>query len=105
MLSKGWLKPNKLKEISGIPARELIAKELKDDRLRKKKEKYIREYHSRMAKDNPKGYSFAPMSSNATANVDSMRHITPNTTNVRKPGLDKGQVVRSMELMSAGDPA
>ena len=66
------MKPNKLKEISGIPAAEKIAKELRDDRLRKKKEKYIREYHSRMAKDNPKGYSFAT-GSNAPVGVESVR--------------------------------
>ena len=47
--SKGWLKPIKLKEITGTPAAEVIANSLKEDKLRKKKEKFIREYHTKMA--------------------------------------------------------
>ena len=49
ILSKGWLKPIKLKEITGIPAAEVLAKELKEDKMRQKKEKFIRDYHTRMA--------------------------------------------------------
>lgn len=61
--SKGWLKPIKLKEITGIPAAEVIARELKVHRQRKKKEDYIRKYHSRMAKERAIGHTFAPLAS------------------------------------------
>ena len=46
--SKGWLKPIKLKEITGIPAAEVIAKELREERLAKKKQDFIRKYHERL---------------------------------------------------------
>ena len=36
--SQGWLKPNKLKEISGIPAADLIAKELRKEKILKKRQ-------------------------------------------------------------------
>lgn len=48
---KGWLKPIKLKEITGIPAAEVIAKEMKEKRDAKKREAYIRKYHNKMAKE------------------------------------------------------
>lgn len=63
--SKGWLKPIKLKEITGTPAAEVIAQEIKMNRLRKRKEEYIRKFNSRMAKEASKGLqTFAPLHSN-----------------------------------------
>ena len=83
ILSKGWLKPIKLKEITGIPAADVIAKELKEDKLRKKKEEYIRKYHSRMAKEGGKGFTFAPISSaNQTG-------LNPNETSTGRKMLSK----------------
>ena len=68
LLSKGWLKPIKLKEITGIPAAEIIAKSLKQDKIKKKKEEYIRKYHSRMAKEG-KGFTIAPITSANSTNA------------------------------------
>ena len=41
---KGWLKPIKLKEITGTPAAEIIAQEMKQKRIMAKKAEYIRRY-------------------------------------------------------------
>ena len=35
--SKGWLKPIKLKQITGTPAADVITKELREERIAKKK--------------------------------------------------------------------
>jgi hypothetical protein len=43
--SKGWLKPMKLKEITGIPAAEVIAREMREKKKKKKKEDFIKRYH------------------------------------------------------------
>ncbi len=80
ILSKGWLKPIKLKEITGIPAAELIAKELKEDKLRKKKEEYIRKYHSRMAKEGGKGFTFAPLSVTNSTSIDTLRKLNKDSS-------------------------
>jgi len=48
-----------LKEITGTPAADVIAQELRQDKLKRKKEDYIRKYHSRMAKESlVKGFAF-----------------------------------------------
>ena len=39
--SKGWLKPMRLKEVTGTPAAEVIAKEITEERMKKKRAKYI----------------------------------------------------------------
>ena len=54
------MKPIKLKEITGTPAAEVIAKELKAVQERKKREEYIRKYTSKIdPKINAKGFTFA----------------------------------------------
>ena len=87
--SRGWLKPIKLKEITGTPAAEVIAKELKEGRERKKREEYIRKYTSKMAaKENAKGFSFAQHhlsvpSLHAAGNTTPTRQSANTTTNRR----------------------
>ena len=48
--SKGWLKPIKLKQITGTPAADVITKELREERIAKKKQDFIQKYHSRLVK-------------------------------------------------------
>ena len=87
--SRGWLKPIKLKEITGTPAAEVIAKELKEGRERKKREEYIRKYASKMAtKENAKGFSFAQHhpsvpSLHAAENIMPVRQSANTATNRR----------------------
>ena len=50
--SKGWLKPIKLKEITGTPAAEVIAAEIRKERLEKRRMEQIKRYHSRLAMHN-----------------------------------------------------
>ena len=47
--SKGWLKPIKLKEITGTPAADVIAQEFREEIILKKKQEFIRKYHTRLA--------------------------------------------------------
>ena len=58
--SRGWLKPIRLKEITGAPAAEVLANEMKEKRRKEKRDAYIRNYDERVAKER-KGYSFAPL--------------------------------------------
>ena len=45
-----------------MPAAEKIAIEMKEEKIRKKKEEYIRKYTSRMNKERgDKGHTFAPL--------------------------------------------
>lgn len=57
---KGWLKPMKLKEITGVPAAELIAREMKQERILAKKADYIRKYQARLAKERV-GFTIPPL--------------------------------------------
>lgn len=45
---KGWLKPMKLKEITGVPAAEVIAQEIKQKKIMSKKAEFIRKYQARL---------------------------------------------------------
>ena len=55
--SKGWLKPIKLKEITGTPAADVIAQEFREEIMLKKKQEFIKKYHTRLAQANgPKGF-------------------------------------------------
>lgn len=60
--SKGWLKPIKLREITGTPAAEVIEKELRLERINKKKQDFIKKYKIRFALSNSssKGISIGP---------------------------------------------
>ena len=44
-MTKGWLKPAKLKEISGTPAATIIARQQQEKRRKKKHDDFISKYH------------------------------------------------------------
>ena len=47
--SRGWLKPIRLKQLTGTSAQEVLANEMKEKRRAEKKAAYIRRYDERVA--------------------------------------------------------
>ena len=45
-MTKGWLKPKKLKEISGTPAAVIIARQLQEKKRKKKHDDFIKRYQN-----------------------------------------------------------
>ena len=76
----------------------MIANELKEERIRKKREEYIRKYHSRMAgKDSVKGYTFAPLPDKNTSGgpTDLVRQSAATIINRRATVKDSTNQVSS----------
>ena len=48
--NKGWLKPKRLKELAGTQAMEVEAENIKEERRRKKRARYLKKYRARMKK-------------------------------------------------------
>ena len=46
--TKGWLKPKLLKEITGTPAQELVAKEIREQKQERKKKDFLKRYNSKL---------------------------------------------------------
>ena len=94
--SKGWLKPIKLKEITGTPAAELVAQEMKEKKMLKKKAEYIRKYHSRMAKERGNGVSIAPLPS-TEARTSAKNNLTRRNTMAIKNAAGEKSVLLSAD--------
>ena len=47
--TKGWLKPKLLKEITGIPAADIIAKEMKEKLMEQKRSEFMKRYQKKLA--------------------------------------------------------
>ena len=85
---KGWLKPMKLKEITGVPAAEVIAQEMKQKRIMAKKADYIRKYQAKLAKERA-GFTIPPLHTNEKKEQSLQRKSTIDAEKSKESILTK----------------
>ena len=74
--TRGWLKPIRLKQLTGASAQEVLANEMREKRRAEKKADYIRKYDERVAQER-KGYSFGNPEELINSASNAKRRVIP----------------------------